>query len=1127
MNESFNKKVNQIYVKYLVLVLFFALSDLFFLFSIWFFLFSVIDNILNFNVFFRYLNLIAFLIITGRRLLDYYIKIKGIDRKSILIQIENLFNFKDTVISGYELQDSKEFEDFYISQLLKQSFSNLQKVPFSSLIEMQKFKRSLISFFLCMLFLILYSSFLTYNYKISLNRFINPEFKIKYTHKIVKVDIMPKNKKLLEGCNIEIKVLTYGKVKDVFLVLKNDGNVIREKLNSTQVSNAFTNNVFIYEYYLKNVYDDFIYYGETVQTRDNIKIKTEKYRISVVKEPLIKDLKLVYIYPSYTGLKPKTQADNGNIEAVEKTLIKISGKGNNNLKSASLYYNKRKIKLAVSGDSFYGRLILYNSGRYHIKFRDENDNTNTKPVNYSVIVMQDNPPHVNIIKPGRDITLSDVSDLALEIYAQDDYSVFDLKLFYKIKKAFIDYDTEWKNIPFNIVPQQAVNHKYNWDLDGLSFIPGDIIEYYAQVWDGYKPPKGHVVQSKKYIVKFPTMDEMYKQLSREHDEQFITAEDILKSQKEIHQETEKLIQDLEGKKELSYIMKKEVQQLKENQKKISEAVRNLSERMKQSKATMKNKDLFSLEILKKMEAVHKLLKEIGDKHMLESIQKFNNALKDIKLSHVKKEILSQKITQEKILQRLKKTLNMLKNIKNKQKVESFKKITEDLIKKQSELLKNTHEKKSGEKDHSLNQLKEKQERLKQAFKELKKDMKNFEKEMEKENSLLKDKISDVNKKLSQQNPEKEYNQSISSLLKNELSESMKSQKKILSKLNSIKSDISGMQMQSQQMDISRLLNVFDETIFNMLKTSEKTEQYKSKIQLQIKILKNFYRLKMNDGLYKVQDNNEIAEDLIFLERSIRWNKKNLDEQTKESIVIPPDFFNKFEKLADAVCKARKDLAEKKVFNSSKMLLNALLYNNVILKDLLKLKQDFKDQMQMQASQGMGDGLNQIANSQEQLNELTERLKGQTGKDGMSPQMQEYFEELAFQQEMIKKNLENFLNNFKQAGKLLGDLNQAAKEMNEIKKDLKSKKINHNLIKKQKKVLKRLLDSEKSLFVEDKAKKRETETAKAYKSRPPEELKKEKVEYKNKIYYYQHINKYPMEYKKLIDDYFKILNSIEQ
>ncbi len=377
--DDFNKRVKSIFSKFLSLGIFYSFAELLLFYSIWFVLFSLLDNIFNFNVFFRWLNLMAFLILFSRRAFNHYLNINSISRRSVLVRVEDTYNFKDAIISGYELQNSDEYDSFYISRILKQAVVNLRKIKISNLINFRKLKICLFYFISCILFLSLYSFVLPDNYRISFNRFINPAYRIKYTHEVKKLEIYPKNIRVLEGSDVSIRLVTHGKVKDAFIVLKNKGNLIREKFKLTIETNVSTNKIYIYDYDLKSVYDDFVYYGETVQTRDNIKILSPKYRITVVKEPVIKSLKIVFRYPSYTLLKSKVAVDNGNIEAVERTVVTISGKANNNISSAHLYYNKMKLKLSVSDDAFSGSFMLGQSGKYYIKFRDVNQNTNTMP----------------------------------------------------------------------------------------------------------------------------------------------------------------------------------------------------------------------------------------------------------------------------------------------------------------------------------------------------------------------------------------------------------------------------------------------------------------------------------------------------------------------------------------------------------------------------------------------------------------------------------------------------------------------------------------------------------------------------------------------------------------------------
>ncbi|MDD5067077.1 MAG: hypothetical protein PHF84_08535, partial [bacterium] len=282
-----------------------------------------------------------------------------------------------------------------------------------------------------------------------------------------------------------------------------------------------------------------------------------------------------------------------------------------------------------------------------------------------------------------------------------------------------------------------------------------------------------------------------------------------------------------------------------------------------------------------------------------------------------------------------------------------------------------------------------------------------------------------------------------------------------------------------------------------------------------------------EELYPVKDHGKMAEDMIFLERSLLSEKQNLEDGTKEYIVFHPDFFSKFDGLADALSSARNYLSEDQVSHAGIYLNTSLLSINLLIKDLINLKEEIKKQMQQSNSEGMDDALNQMADAQQQLNEMTKRMQGQIGKEGLSQETQDYLDELSFQQEMIQKAVGSFIQNYQEAGKLLGDLGQAAKEMEEIKEKLRAKKIDQDLIQKQNKVLKRLLDSQKSLYAEDYSKERKADTAKEYKKQKPDELAREKIELRSKSRYHQNINKYPLEYKKLVDDYFKVLSIIEE
>ncbi|MDD5067165.1 MAG: hypothetical protein PHF84_08975, partial [bacterium] len=817
--KSFELKVYFHYSVYLCLQIFLSAAGGLFLASLWFTGFALIDNILNFNLFFRWLNIILFAILAVRLIVRTIRCLKGIRPENILKIMEDRYSFKDTIISGYELRHDSRYDGFYLSNLFRTATENLKKVRWKDLLPYFNLKAAGLQCLIALILLFSYYFLVPANFLLSLNRFVNPEYRIKYSHVIVRTELQPRDIKVLEGSTVRFILYAFGQVKKPVLVLESpEHKVIRDDFNFLKTTNIGTNQVRMYEHTSNPIYNSFQYHALTIQTRDNIGIRTPSYSLRMIRLPIIRNLRITYIYPSYTQLKPRTISDNGNIEAVEKTRVQISGDVNNNLQEAVLFYNSRRIRLAVSENRFSGGFQLDQSGKYHIQITDINDNTDPASVRYSVIVNPDNPPEVEIIKPGTDISLQDDLLIPLEISARDDYAVAQLKLCYKINKSLIE--TGQEEIDFNIPRQPSLTHTTVWDLGKLSFIPGDVIEYFARVYDGYTPPESHTVNSRKYYIRFPTMEDMYKQADKESAKNVVTLEQLIREQKEQYQETDKMLKDMESKENLSYIEKKQLEKLKENQSRINKSLETLNEKLKQTTEKVREKNLHSTEVIKKMEDIHKLLNEVMNKQMKESMDKLSEVLKNVQLSEMKKKMLSQKLTQEEILKRLDKTLEMLKSVKNQKKVEGFKKTADELARKQQELLNKTLDRRSDQ-----DQLKNTQDMIRKEYQDLKKSMEEFQQEMKGEKNGLEKAMDQINRQQENSGINENFQNSRNALHSKNQKESVRNQKQIVSKLDSLSSELSKMQNQGQQADVERLFAVLDASIFNLLQISGKIESY--------------------------------------------------------------------------------------------------------------------------------------------------------------------------------------------------------------------------------------------------------------------------------------------------------------
>jgi hypothetical protein len=138
--------------------------------------------------------------------------------------------------------------------------------------------------------------------------------------------------------------------------------------------------------------------------------------------------------------------------------------------------------------------------------------------------------------------------------------------------------------------------------------------------------------------------------------------------------------------------------------------------------------------------------------------------------------------------------------------------------------------------------------------------------------------------------------------------------------------------------------------------------------------------------------------------------------------------------------------------------------------------------------------------------------------------------LAAEQEALKKGLEQLNRELGNRSQILGSLEDIAKEIEKVVSDLEKLNVDRNTIDRQKKILSRLLDSEKSLVKRDYSEKRKAEIGDEIIRKSPSQLpldigalnQKEKERAQRLS-----TETYPKEYEEAIKEYFKALSEQER
>ncbi len=172
-------------------------------------------------------------------------------------------------------------------------------------------------------------------------------------------------------------------------------------------------------------------------------------------------------------------------------------------------------------------------------------------------------------------------------------------------------------------------------------------------------------------------------------------------------------------------------------------------------------------------------------------------------------------------------------------------------------------------------------------------------------------------------------------------------------------------------------------------------------------------------------------------------------------------------------------------------------------------------------------LQQIASAQQTINQMAQQLANNQGN--LSPEQQTQLARIVAEQGRAQKALEDLNNEQKklpqQDKRILGSLEKILQEMQEVISDMKSGQITPETLKRQERILSRLLDATKSIYERDFEERRESAPGKELSKTSPPEINPQIL---NKKTFEQIINElkqtYTKDYEELIRKYFLIIQN---
>ena len=931
--------------------------------------------------------------------------------------------------------------------------------------------------------------------------------------------IFPGNAEVIKYADVKIKINVQGeKPENVNLFWQNEGagwnkeklsyetkgqgSRVRGQESSVQSPDKEPD----FSYQLKEVKRNFEYYAEAKG------VESERYKITVVDKPRVVGLKLTFDYPRYTQLKPQVVDQNdGNITAIGGTRVEFEIKANKELRKAELVFSdSTRQETKIEGNVAFGEIVVKKDDSYFIELWDKNGNKSQDPIAYKITRINDELPFVEILEPGQDQDLTETMRVGLLIKISDDYGFSSLKLAYQIISQGNESEEKAVSVDIPNNNQTDLEVGYRWNLSNFPLLPGDMVRYRAVIYDNdsFSGPKK--AESRTYFLRLPSLDEIIAEVEKEQEGQIVDLETVLKGQRELKKKLEDLSQEMNRYTglDMDWQKKQQLEESLQKQQKLSKDIQTIAQKMDENIKKVEENKLASLELVEKMMEIKKLMDEVATPQMKEAMKKLEEALKNLDPDQLKEALKKMELSQEEMLKRLNRTLSLLKRMQAEQKLSNLVKMMEQMAEKQDQLNKNI----DASPKERLPGLSPDEKKVKEDFNEFENKLKEFT-DLAKELSLLpQKKIEELNQMPDESGVKDDMDQAISQLSSSDQSGASKSGKSCSKKLKQMSEKLKSTKDDMLKGEKEEIVKAIRKSLNDVFSVSENQEDLFGRLD------------EMDKGDLALLD---LAHDQANMKTAGLRISEDLEALSHITLYVNEDVKRYMALSVASMDQAIQELTERKNDMAGDEQKEAIYDLNVTARQLMEAMKNAQKSCSGSGMEQMFEKMQGMCNKQSGINQETEKL-GQCngGATSLSLSQQGSLQRLAAEQEAVRKALSDLEGEFGNRSEIAGRLDEMGKEMKKVVDDFERMQVDQSTMDRQKKILSRLLDAEKSLKERDYSKQRRAEVGEDVSRLSPKNLPLELTQGEEKapddlLRFIQEA--YPKEYEQLIKDYFKALS----
>lgn len=877
---------------------------------------------------------------------------------------------------------------------------------------------------------------------------------------------------------------------------------------------------------------------------------SQPHTIKVVQKPLLNAVRINISYPPYTSRKNEIRQSLGDLTLPQGTVVGYAIQATHTDEALFVWNGQSAVPLKKTGDAFLAQQRFLQDTSYVISLRNRQSKIH-EDFKYNVQVIPDQFPAIQLEEFKDSITGTQV---LLSGIASDDYGIRNVSFQYTVtgpdKKIIKQKSVGLPHSAGVLSPFQ-----YYFDVAPLQLQPGQELNYFVEVWDndgvnGSKSARSQVMTYRLYNAQ--ELDSALQENSQQISAGLSQGAQQNKQLQQAFQDLQSKM--LEGNKS-SWESKQDISELLKTQLDVQKKLEDAKKRFEENKKQSERKE-YSEDVRQKQEALQKQMDNLLNKELQEQLKKLQELMDKLNQQDAQKKVQDLQQQNKLFNMDMERLQELMKDLEQQMRMEDLANKMDDLAKKQGDLKEQTQ--KQSKDNQSLK--KEQQDLKKELDKAMKEDFKQV-KENDKQDGKSPDmqKTEELGKDAGEQ-----MQQSGQELEQNNNSKSQQKQSKAQQHLQQmaqqLRQQAGGMNLQQIELDIRATRQILS----NLMRLSFDQENLMGSVRTTAASSPNYLKNQSEQG--RLHRNSQMIRDSLFaLSKRVFQLAATVNKETAALENNMKAATSAMEDRAVGVAQTRQQYVMMHTNNLALML-------NEVLSNLM--------QMQSQAMQpgsgscnkpggmspkpGAGKQLGDIITGQQQLGNAMQQMQqsrggkqqggkegneGKDGKDGKQGGKQgengaggggsgsgsegnneygdaEQLARFANQQAALRRQIQELQSLLNSKGlKGAKELQDIQNQMDRNETDLVNRNLGAQFLQRQREIMTRMLEVEKSLREQEEDDKRSSRSAENLPRPMPAELRQIAAEQQQLLEKYRtapaSLKPY---YKSLVDAYYRMIQT---